>query len=70
MIKDQEASGLLSSLGTRTSLSQIPLVRPYLFQMYKMNEIIHEILLAGDKFMPKMRLSPAQIYVQCLWIIY
>ena len=31
MIKDQEASGLLSSLGTRTSLSQIPLVRPYLF---------------------------------------
>ena len=31
LIKDQEASGLLSRLGTRTSLSQIPLVRPYLF---------------------------------------
>ena len=29
-IKEQEASGLLSSLGTRTLLSQIPLVGPRL----------------------------------------
>ena len=30
-IKQQEASGLLISLGTKTSLSKIPLVSPLLF---------------------------------------
>ena len=30
-IKDQEASGLLSSLGTKTMLSKIPSVDPILF---------------------------------------
>ena len=30
-IKQQEASGLLSSLGTKTPLSKIPLVGPFLF---------------------------------------
>ena len=30
-IKEQEASGLLSSLGIRTPLSKIPLVGPLLF---------------------------------------
>ena len=30
-IKEQEASGLLSGLGTKTSLSRIPLVGPLLF---------------------------------------
>ena len=30
-IKDQEASGLLSSLGTKTMLSKIPSVDPLLF---------------------------------------
>ena len=30
-LKQQEASGLLSSLGTKTSLSKIPLVGPVLF---------------------------------------
>ena len=30
-IKQQEASGLLSSLGTKTPLSKIPLVVPLLF---------------------------------------
>ena len=30
-IKDQEASGLLSSLGIKTPLSKIPLVDPLLF---------------------------------------
>ena len=29
--KEQEASGLLSSLGTKTPLSKIPLVGPLLF---------------------------------------
>ena len=30
-IKEQEASGLLSCLGTNTPLSKIPLVGPFLF---------------------------------------
>ena len=30
-IKQQEANGLLSSLGIKTSLSEIPLVGPLLF---------------------------------------
>ena len=33
-IKEQEASGLLSSLGIRTLLSKTPLVGPLLFYMY------------------------------------
>ena len=32
-IKDQEAGGLLSSLGIRTPFRQIPLVGPLLFQI-------------------------------------
>ena len=35
------ASGLLCILGIRTSLSQIPLVGPLLFQRYKMNKIVN-----------------------------
>ena len=31
LIKDQEASGLLTSLGTKTPLRKIPLVDPLLF---------------------------------------
>ena len=38
-IKEKEASRLLSSLRTKTSLSKIPLVGPLLFQGYKINEI-------------------------------
>ena len=30
-IKEEEASGLLSTLGIKTPLSEIPLVRPLLF---------------------------------------
>ena len=41
-IKKQEASGLLNSLGIKAALSLIPLVGPH--------------LLAGDKFLPEMRL--------------
>ena len=62
-IKEQEASGLLSSLGIKTPLSKIPLVGPLLFyrsqqvnKRYKMNEIVNKFLLAGDKFMPEMNL--------------
>ena len=39
-LKEQGARGLLSSLGIRTPLSQIPLLGPLLFQKYKKNEII------------------------------
>ena len=70
-IKDQEAGGLLSSLGIETPLSKIPLVGPLLFQRYqqvntryKMNEIANKLLLAGDK--PTF----TWIYMQSLWTIY
>ena len=33
-LKQQEASGLLSSLGTKIPMSKIPLVVPLLFQKY------------------------------------
>ena len=34
-IKNQEASGLLSSLGIKTSLNKIPLLSPLLFYNYQ-----------------------------------
>ena len=61
-IKEQEASGLLSTLGIKAPLSKIPLVGPLLFQRsqqvntgYKINEIIN-FILAEDRFMPEMHL--------------
>ena len=34
--------------------------------MYKMNEIVNTFLLAGDKFMPEMRLrQPGFVYSAC-----
>ena len=55
-IKEQEASGLLSSLEIKRHLSKIPLVGPILFLKYKMSEVVNKFLLAGDKFMPEMHL--------------
>ena len=55
-IKEQEASGLLSSLEIKRHLSKIPLVGPILFLKYKMSEMVNKFLLAGDKFMPEMHL--------------
>ena len=55
-IKEQEASGLLSSLEIKRHLSKIPLVGPILFLKYKMSEMVNKFLLAGDKFMPEMYL--------------
>ena len=49
-IKQQQASGLLSSLGIKIPLSTIPLAGP---QVY-MNEIVNKFLWTGDKFMPEM----------------
>ena len=62
-IKEQQASGLLCSLGIKTRLSNIPLVGHLVFKRYqqvntryKMNEIVNKFLLVGDKFMPEMHL--------------
>ena len=55
-IKEQEASGLLSSLEIKRHLSKISLVGPILFLKYKMSEMVNKFLLAGDKFMPEMHL--------------
>ena len=44
LIKEQEASGLLSNLGLKTPLSK----------KYKTNEIVNKFLLPGDNFMPEM----------------
>ena len=40
-IKEQEASGLLSSLGTRTPLGKIPLIGPLCFR--GINKLIQDI---------------------------
>ena len=52
-IKEQEATGLLSSLGIKTPLSKVPLLGPLLFERYyqvntrfKMNKIVNRFLLA------------------------
>ena len=52
--KELDTGGLLSSLGIRTPLCQIIFSGPLLFKKYKINEIVENFLLAGDRFMPKM----------------
>ena len=57
-INKQEAKGLLSKLGIKTPLSNVPILGDVLFWVHiKMNEIVNKLLLAGDKFMPKMHLK-------------
>ena len=56
-VKEQEAKGLLSNLGTKTPLSKIPLLNILFLRCIKMNEIVNKFLLAGDKFMPEMHLK-------------
>ena len=56
-MKQQEASGLFSSLGIKASL---------LFKDHAMNKIANKFLLAGDKCMPEMRLKATRFYMQCL----
>ena len=53
-MKEQEAKGLLSNLGIKTPLSQIPLLNVL---SVKMNEIVNKFLLLGDKLMPEMHLK-------------
>ena len=55
---EQEATGLLNSLGIYALLSQIPLVVLILFWRYKMNKIINKFLISGDTFMRGMHLRP------------
>ena len=50
-VNEQEAKGLLSSLGIKTPLNKIPLLGNILFYVYKLNEIVNRFLVAGDKFM-------------------
>ena len=56
-INRQEAKGLLSNLGIKTSLSNVPVLGDILVSMnIKMNEIVNKFLLVGDKRMPEMDL--------------
>ena len=65
-MKEQESKGLLSNLGIETPLSKVPLLGDILFCVYKMNEIVNNFLLAGDKFMPQMHLRQLGfIYSAC-----
>ena len=76
-IKHQQAKGLLSKLGIKTPLSKVPILGDVLFwmgtclntsckQRIKMNEIVNNFILAGDKFMPEMHLKqPGFTYRIC-----
>ena len=62
----QESSGLLISLGIKIPLRRILLVGPFLFQRYKINEIVNKFLLVRDKFMPDIYLrQPGFTYSAC-----
>ena len=67
LIKNQEAKGLLSNLGIRTPLSEVPILGYILFWIHiKMDEIVNKFLLAGDKFIPEMHLKqPGFTYSAC-----
>ena len=70
-IKNQEAKGLLSSLGVRTPLSKVPMLGEILSWIHaklyiKVNEIVNKTLLAGEKFIPEMHLKqPGFSYSAC-----
>ena len=55
-IKEREASQLSSSLGLRTPFIRIFLSGDILVERYKMNEVLNNFLLAGDKLMSGMHL--------------
>ena len=62
-IKQQEANGLLSSLGIKTHLNKIHQQVHFCFnsikqvnRRYKMNEIENKFLLAGDEFITETHL--------------
>ena len=47
-IKEQEASGLLNTLGLKIPLTKFLDLVLFCFKVKKMNEIINKFLLAGD----------------------
>ena len=55
-IKEQQASRLFSSFKLKTALSKLLVLGNILSQRYKINEIIITFLLAGDTFLPEIRL--------------
>ena len=68
--------GLLSNLCVRKPLSTVPVLGEILFWMQinlkcmlsciKINEIVNNFLLAGDKFIPEMHLKqPGFTYIGC-----
>ena len=59
--KNQETKGLLSNLGLRTPLIKVPLLGDILFWLYKMNKIVNNSLLAGDKFLPGIHLKEPRL---------
>ena len=62
-LNEQEAKGLLSNLGIKTLLSQIPLLNVL---SVKVNEIVNNFLLVADTFMPEMHLKqPGFTYSAC-----
>ena len=64
-IKEQEASGLLSSIEIKTPLSKIYFVGPLLLSMY-CNKRYNRVLLPGDKLMPEIHLrQPGFTYSAC-----
>ena len=64
-VKEQEAKGL-SNLGIKKPLNKIQLLGDILFWVYKMNDIVNKILMAGDKFMSEIHLKqPGFTYSDC-----
>ena len=65
-IKAPEPKGLLSNLGLKIQLNEIPLLGETLFWVYKINEIVNKFLPAGDKSMSEMHLKqPGCTYSAC-----
>ena len=67
-IKNGEAKGLLSYFCFRTPLSKVPILGDILLWCVrtKMNEIVNNFLLTGDKFMSEMYLQqPRFTYSAC-----
>ena len=68
-LKEQEAKSLLSNLGIKRPLSKVPLLNVLFWMCIKMNEIINNFLLVGDKFMPEMHLKQQKLIILILVIL-
>ena len=65
-VKEQEAKRLLKSLSLKIRLSKIPLFGDIFFWVHKINEIVNNFLLSGDKCMSEMHLTqPVFTYSAC-----